>query len=554
MRKQGDGYVIRSEESITLMTLYRFPQHGSKSFAYASDDALPLVTFLLANKKRTTHSSGRKCFSVSPHYSVSIVFDTEGNVWYNGKNTLYFMKEQSMYEETTIAAIATAPGEGGIGIIRLSGVSASEIADKIFHTGKIKTFKEAVPRMMYFGHVTDGEKRIDEGLAVYMKAPRSYTGEDVVEIQIHGSAEALRETLSLALRSGAVPAMRGEFTKRAFLNGRLDLAQAEAVMDIISAKGEAALTQAESHLSGALSGFVHEVMEELKDLITKLEVTIDYPEEDLEDLTMEETGDALAAIDKSLSALLKRSEEGRVIREGLRTAIIGRPNAGKSSLLNALLQEERAIVTDVPGTTRDTIEEAVHISGVSLLLMDTAGLRETDNKVEQIGIERARASMEKADLILAVIDGSSPLDEEDKTILHGLGGKKAIVILNKYDLTPEVKAEDIWKIAGHVPVISLSARYGSGMDELRGELRKITEKQDADAGRVLFLTNLRHVELVRKALDNVLRARASVREGLQADFIVIDLTEAWKTMGEITGDTMDDELIHSIFSRFCVGK
>lgn len=546
--------MTQSEESITLMTLYRFPQHSSRSFAYASDDALPLVTFLLANKKRTTHSSGRKCFSVSPHYSVSIVFDTEENVWYNGKNTLYFMKEQSMYEETTIAAIATAPGEGGIGIIRLSGVSALEIADKIFHTGKIKTFKEAVPYMMYFGHVTDGEKRIDEGLAVYMKAPHSYTGEDVVEIQIHGSAEALRETLALALRNGAVPAMRGEFTKRAFLNGRLDLAQAEAVMDIISAKGEAALTQAESHLSGALSGFVHGVMEELKDLITKLEVTIDYPEEDLEDLTMEETGDALDKIDKSLSALLKRSEEGRVIREGLRTAIIGRPNAGKSSLLNALLQEERAIVTDVPGTTRDTIEEAVRISGVSLLLMDTAGLRETDNKVEQIGIERARASMEKADLILAVIDGSSPLDEEDKTILHSLGGKKAIVILNKYDLTPEVKAEDIWEIAGHVPVVSLSARYGSGMDELRDELRKITEKQDADAGRVLFLTNLRHVELVRKALDNVLRARASVREGLQADFIVIDLTEAWKTMGEITGDTMDDELIHSIFSRFCVGK
>ena len=459
-----------------------------------------------------------------------------------------------MYEETTIAAIATAPGEGGVGIIRLSGVSAAEIADKIFHTGTIKTFKEAVPRMMYFGHVTDGGKRIDEGLAVYMKAPHSYTGEDVVEIQIHGSAEALRETLSLALRSGAVPAMRGEFTKRAFLNGRLDLAQAEAVMDIISAKGEAALTQAESHLSGALSGFVHEVMEELKDLITKLEVTIDYPEEDLEDLTMEETGDALEKIDKSLSALLKRSEEGRVIREGLRTAIIGRPNAGKSSLLNALLQEERAIVTDVPGTTRDTIEEAVRISGVSLLLMDTAGLRETDNKVEQIGIERARASMEKADLILAVIDGSSPLDEEDKEILHSLVGKKAIVILNKYDLTPEVKAEDIWEITGHVPVVSLSARYGSGMDELREELRKITEKQDTDAGRILFLTNLRHVELVRKALDNVLRARASVREGLQADFIVIDLTEAWKTMGEITGDTMDDELIHSIFSRFCVGK
>ena len=459
-----------------------------------------------------------------------------------------------MYEETTIAAIATSPGEGGIGIVRISGIRAADIGNTLFRAKKIKDFKDAEPYRMYFGHVMKEDRPVDEGLAVFMKAPHSYTGEDVVEIQIHGSTEALRETLELALKSGAVPAARGEFTKRAFLNGRIDLAQAEAVMDIISAKGRAALSQAESHLAGALSRFVRECMNELKDLITKLEVTIDYPEEDLEDLTMEETGDALAAIDKSLSALLKRSEEGRVIREGLRTSIIGRPNAGKSSLLNALLQEERAIVTDVPGTTRDTIEEAVHISGVSLLLMDTAGLRETDNKVEQIGIERARASMEKADLILAVIDGSSPLDEEDKEILHSLVGKKAIVILNKYDLTPEVKAEDIWEIAGHVPVVSLSARYGSGMDELREELRKITEKQDTDAGRVLFLTNLRHVELVRKALDNVIRARASVREGLQADFIVIDLTEAWKTMGEITGDTMDDELIHSIFSRFCVGK
>lgn len=459
-----------------------------------------------------------------------------------------------MYEETTIAAIATAPGEGGIGILRLSGIAAAEIADKIFHTGKIKTFKEAIPYMMYFGHVKDGSKRIDEGLAVYMKAPHSYTGEDVVEIQIHGSAEALRETLALALKKGALPAMRGEFTKRAFLNGRLDLAQAEAVMDIISAKGTVALTQAESHLSGALSDFVHASMEELKDLITKLEVTIDYPEEDLEDLTLEEISTSLEKIDKSLSTLLKRSEEGRIIKEGLRTTIIGKPNAGKSSLLNALLQEERAIVTDVPGTTRDTIEEVIRVAGVSLILMDTAGLRETDNKVERIGIERAKASMEKADLLLTVIDGSEPLDNEDKHILASLVGKKAIVILNKYDIASEIKKEEIHAIAGPIPVISLSARYGSGMDELREELRKITERQDADAGRMLFLTNLRHVELVRKALDNVLQARAAVRDGLQADFIVVDLTEAWKTMGEIIGDTIDEELIHSIFSRFCVGK
>lgn len=300
-----------------------------------------------------------------------------------------------MYEETTIAAIATSPGEGGIGIIRISGIDACCIADKIFQARGGK-FAESTPYLMRFGHVVRGDKTIvDEGLAVFMKAPHSYTGEDVVEIQIHGSMEALRQTLALVLENGAVPAARGEFTKRAFLNGRLDLTQAEAVMDVIEAKGAAALSQAESHLSGKLSSFVHTCRDELTDLITKLEVTIDYPEEDLEDLTNEQMEEGLVTIQKSLADLLQRSEEGRIIKDGLRTAIVGRPNAGKSSLLNALLQEDRAIVTDIPGTTRDTIEESIKIGGVPLVLMDTAGLRETDNRVEQIGIERARASMEK---------------------------------------------------------------------------------------------------------------------------------------------------------------
>ena len=459
-----------------------------------------------------------------------------------------------MYEETTIAAIATSTGEGGIGIIRLSGMQATDVADHIFHTARLSTFKEAMPYYMYFGHVEADGRTVDEGLAVYMKAPHSYTGEDVVEIQIHGSMEALRQTLEFALSHGAVMAHRGEFTKRAFLNGRLDLSQAEAVMDIIEAKGSAALSQAESHLSGALSRFVRESMGELKDLISKLEVTIDYPEEDLEDLTQEEIRDGISKIDTGLTALLQRSRRGRIIKDGLRTAIVGRPNAGKSSLLNALLQEERAIVTDIPGTTRDTIEESIKIGGVPLVLMDTAGLRETDNKIEQIGIERTRESMERADLIMAVIDGSMALSEEDKKLLSALKGRKALVILNKYDMPQEISADDVKAYAGDVPVVSISARYGSGMAELEEELRQMTRVQDAEAGRALFLTNLRHVDAAKKSLEAVKRAEESLEENMPADCIVVDLTEAWNTLGEITGDTVDNELINSIFERFCVGK
>ena len=356
------------------------------------------------------------------------------------------------------------------------------------------------------------------------------------------------------MENGALPASRGEFTKRAFLNGRLDLSQAEAVMDIIEARGSAALSQAESHLSGALSRFVKMSRDELTDLITKLEVTIDYPEEDLEDLTNEQIGEGLDGIEKSLSSLLKRSEEGRIIKDGLRTAIVGRPNAGKSSLLNALLQEDRAIVTDIPGTTRDTIEESIKIGGVPLVLMDTAGLRETDNKVEKIGIERAKKSMEQADLVLAVIDGSHSLEKEDRELLSSLKGRKSMVILNKYDLPQEVDEEEIKALAGDAPVVSLSARYGSGMEELEEALRRLTETQDRDAGRRLFLTNLRHVDLVKKALEAVRRAQQSLKDGMPADCITVDLVEAWNRMGEITGETVDNELINKIFERFCVGK
>ncbi len=459
-----------------------------------------------------------------------------------------------MYEETTIAAIATAPGEGGIGIIRISGADAADVGDRVFRMKRCESFRQAEVQRLYYGHVVKEDRFVDEGLGVYMKAPHTYTGEDVVELQIHGSMEALRETLALALEAGAVLAARGEFTKRAFLNGRIDLAQAEAVMDIITARGSAALTQAESHLSGALSRYVRGAREALKDLITKLEVTVDYPEEDLEDLTREEIQAGLRTVKGPMEQLLARSERGRIIREGMRTAIVGRPNAGKSSLLNALLQEDRAIVTDVPGTTRDTIEESIRIGGVPLVLMDTAGLRRTDNQVERIGIERARQSMQRADLILAVLDGSRPLSDDDRQLLASIRGRRAMVILNKYDLPQEVSAEAVRALAGDVPVISLSARYGSGLDELEDALGQLAETQDAECGRELFLTNLRHVELVRDALRAVQRALSSADLGMPADCIVVDLTEAWRALGEITGDTVDDELIASIFSRFCVGK
>lgn len=459
-----------------------------------------------------------------------------------------------MYEETTIAAIATAPGEGGIGIVRISGRDAAAVADRVFRRKRGGSFRDAEPWRLYYGHVVQDGAVIDEGLAVYMKGPRSYTGEDVVEIQIHGSMEALRQTLGLALTAGAVLAERGEFTKRAFLNGRLDLTQAEAVMDVITARGSAALTQAESHLAGALSRYVRAVRERLKDLITRLEVTIDYPEEDLEDFTREEIRQGLADIEGPMAALLARSERGRIIREGLRTAIVGRPNAGKSSLLNALLQEDRAIVTDIPGTTRDTIEESIRIGGVPLVLMDTAGLRRTESQVERMGIERARRSMERADLILAVLDGSRHMEAEDRELLTFIRDRQALVILNKSDLPQVITPESVAALAGSVPVIPLSAKCGQGIDGLEEALRTLTAGQDADAGRELFLTNLRHVELVRKALEAVRRAREADGAALPADCIVVDLTESWHLLGEITGDAVDDELISSIFSRFCVGK
>lgn len=325
-------------------------------------------------------------------------------------------------------------------------------------------------------------------------------------------------------------------------------------MDIISARGKTALRQAESHLAGALSGYVRGVRASLKDLITKLEVTVDYPEEDIEDLTRDEIAGEVSEIVSSMETLLARSETGRILREGLRTAIIGRPNAGKSSLLNALLREDRAIVTDIPGTTRDTIEETVNVGGATLVLMDTAGLRRTENEIEQIGIERAKKSMETADLILAVLDASQPVSEEDKAIFRTLSGRRAIIILNKCDLEAHVSEKEIETEFPGIPVLTLSAKTGAGTEKLEAALTRIVETEDMETGRALLLTNMRHENLMRRAAAALSRARAAAEAAVPADCIAVDLTEAFTALGDITGETVDDELIHSIFAWFCVGK
>ena len=458
-----------------------------------------------------------------------------------------------MYEETTIAAIATAPGEGGIGIIRLSGVFALEIADKIFHTGKIKTFKEAVPRMMYFGHVTDGEKRIDEGLAVYMKAPHSYTGEDVVEIQIHGSAEALRETLALALRSGAVPAMRGEFTKRAFLNGRLDLAQAEAVMDLIQAKNSHALRAAVNQLDGRLSERIHLLRTGILDELAWIEAALDDPEN--YDLTgyPHKLEERIHGFIQSLEELLRTADNGKLRREGIPTVILGLPNAGKSSLMNLLTREESAIVTEIAGTTRDILTEQVRLGELTLVLSDTAGIRESEDRIEQIGVARAKQAAAAAALILLVLDASKPLCEEERALLSYAAAQHTIVLLNKADLSQQISKDEIQN-CGAATVLSFSARHGDGLEELERAVTALFFGGEFDNQSEELAINARHKEALTEAKESLRNVEASIAAEMPEDFFSIDLAAAYRALGTVTGDSVEDDVVNRIFEKFCTGK
>lgn len=458
-----------------------------------------------------------------------------------------------MYDTTdTIAAIATPLGESGIGVIRISGSHAYAVGDAIFCSPSGKPLAQRRDRSIQHGLVVaDDGRPVDEVLMLIMKGPHSYTAEDVLEIQCHGGRKALEEILSLVLAHGARLANPGEFTQRAFVNGRIDLAQAEAVMDVIQAKSRQGLTSAVNQLEGRLSKVIGAMRHELTDFITRLEVTIDYPEEDLEDITVPDVAGAIRKQLASLDEMLEASHDGRIIRDGVMAAIAGTPNAGKSSLLNRLLQEDRAIVTDVPGTTRDILEEWISLKGVPVCLVDTAGIRETDDTVEKIGVTKAKAYMDKADIILVVIDSSRPLSEEDRAILEDTKERNVLIVLNKSDLTPVVAEKDLGQY-GH-PVLSLSAGTGEGLEALKEQLLSLALSHADTAGSAL-LTNTRHIELVRQSREALKRALDSIEAGMPVDCAVVDLREAWDLLGSITGDTVHDDMVEEIFSRFCLGK
>ena len=462
----------------------------------------------------------------------------------------------------TIAAIATAPGEAGVGMLRISGARAIEVTDAVFRAASGKRLKDAETQRVLYGHVVDEEGApIDEVLALVMRAPHSYTREDVVELSCHGGSIVLRRVLGRVLAAGARSAERGEFTKRAFLSGRLDLSQAQAVMEIVSARTDRALRVAEGHLAGHFSGKIHAMRQKCLGLIAHLEAAIDFPEDEIDDVVIDEVERAVAQLRQEIRALLATAHTGRILRDGLPTAIVGKPNVGKSSLMNALLREERAIVTDIPGTTRDSIEEYADIGGVPLCIIDTAGIRETDDVVERIGVEKARGCIERAALVLALFDGAQPLAAEDEEILSLVAGRPALLLLTKSDLppvtTPAALAAAYARCAGGdaaaPTILAISAREERGLSALAAAIGDF-----AGTGSGLeegsFVSDERSAALLRAADAQLGAALKTIGAGLSVDFISIDLRAAWEKLGEITGETVGEDIIDEIFSKFCIGK
>ncbi|WP_069651081.1 tRNA uridine-5-carboxymethylaminomethyl(34) synthesis GTPase MnmE [Caloranaerobacter ferrireducens] len=456
----------------------------------------------------------------------------------------------------TIAAVATAPGEAGIGIVRISGERAVEIVDKIFRAKNKRKLSEFQERRLTYGYIVepDTNKKIDEVLAVYMKGPYTYTKEDIVEINCHGGIIPVRRILEIVLENGARLAEPGEFTKRAFLNGRIDLSQAEAVIDLIRAKTDSSFDVSFNQLEGGLSKEISEIREILLRMLANIEANIDFPEEDIETMTYEGLLDEGKSVLKRIEKLLDTVYTGKILREGLKTIILGKPNVGKSSLMNAILRENRAIVTDIPGTTRDIIEEYVNIKGIPLKIIDTAGIRETEDIVEKIGVERAKSLLEEADLVIVLFDVSKELTEEDMEIARLVKDKKVIVLINKIDLPPVVSKEEIQNILPGKKIIETSIVKGEGLEILEDSLKEMFFAGEVKIKDNTIVTNARHKSLLIKAKKNIEEAIGSIELGMPIDCIEVDVKDCWENLGQITGDTVTEDIIDRIFEEFCIGK
>ena len=457
--------------------------------------------------------------------------------------------------DDTISAIATALGEGAIGIVRISGPNSLAMAEKMFFTKDGRTLSAYESRRMVYGHVEDNTgNTVDEALCVFMPGPHSYTGEDVVEIQCHGGIQSLKTILGLTFAKGARPAEPGEFTKRAFLNGRMDLAQAEAVMDIINARSKEALKLAIRQQKGQLSTEIRHIRDALKDVVVHLEAVIDYPEEDIEDVTFDEVKDCIVNGLASVNNLLSRAHTGKIMREGLLTAIVGRPNVGKSSLLNCLLREERAIVSEIPGTTRDVIQEQMLIEGIPLVLADTAGIRQTNDFVESIGVEKTKEILAASELAVVVLDGSEPLRIEDKEILSSIEAREHVIIVNKIDLPCLLDLEALKAKFGAQNVLTLSVKSTKGVDAFVQWLKNFVYGAGGTVEKGVFVQNVRHEKLLSATKESLNDALVAAEKHIPYDCIVIDLRNAINQLGAITGETVQDEIINEIFARFCLGK
>ena len=458
-----------------------------------------------------------------------------------------------MFHTDTIAAISTGMTSSGIGIVRISGPDAVEIADKIYDSRNGKKLADMPTHTIHYGYIRDGEEFLDEVLVMLMRGPRSFTAEDTVEINCHGGVYAMNRILELVTRKGARLAEPGEFTKRAFLNGRIDLSQAEAVIDVINAKNEYALKSSVSQLKGSVLKAVREIREKIIYHIAYIESALDDPEHISLDGYPEQLEEQTEQWIKKITLLIASAENGKRMKEGIRTVIVGKPNAGKSSLLNVLLGEERAIVTDIAGTTRDVLEEQMSLSGISLNIIDTAGIRETEDVVEKIGVKKAKTYAKDADLVIYVVDSSTQLDENDEEIMELIRDRKAIVLLNKMDLDP-VTTEEMIRERLDKPVIPISAKEEQGIDRLEQTVKDMFYDGNLSFNDQIYITNMRQKAALSEALESLKQVMTSIQNQMPEDFFSIDLMNAYEELGSITGESVGEDLVNEIFSKFCMGK